>query len=137
VAKSLSAADMLGRTRREDRPIEMQATSPSVTLVPSRSIDEASSRQVDKSTSDLGSERYQKISAFVTPDQRGWLKSTLKELPVEGLSGSDIVRLALERLRADVAGGLALLDELTNQAHAELERFSGRRNRGLPPAVRD
>lgn len=78
--------------------------------------------------------KYERLTVFLTPAQRQWLKRTGRQLPVEGLSVSDIVRLAVNRLNADVATGLPLLDELTRQAYGEAETMAGRRNRGLPPA---
>ena len=72
------------------------------------------------------------MTVFLTPAQRQWLKLTAKQLP-DGLSGSDIVRLAVSRLTLDVTGGLDLVSNLTDQAHSDAEIFSGRRNRGLPP----
>jgi hypothetical protein len=77
---------------------------------------------------------YQRVTVFLTPAQRQWLKVTAKQLP-DGLSGSDIVRLALSRLAQDVTGGLDLIGNLTDQAHSDAEVFSGRRNRGLPPRI--
>ncbi len=79
------------------------------------------------------SQTYQRVTVFLTPDQRKWLKDSAKDLPVDGLSASDIVRLALMRLRSAVDGGdLKLVEALTKQAHEEAERLTGRRNRGLP-----
>ena len=77
---------------------------------------------------------FQRVTVFLTPTQRQWLKLTAKHLP-DGLSGSDIVRLALSRLAHDVTSGFDLITELANQAHLDAEVFSGRRNRGLPPRV--
>lgn len=77
--------------------------------------------------------RYQRLTVFLTPAQRQWLKRTGRQMPVEGLSVSDIVRLAVNRLSADVNAGLPLVDELTSQAYGEAETMTGRRNRGLPP----
>lgn len=76
---------------------------------------------------------YQRVTVFLTPRQRQWLKITGRHLPVEGLSVSDIVRLAVNRLSADVEAGLPLVHELTAQAHGEAQTMAGRRNRGLPP----
>jgi hypothetical protein len=76
---------------------------------------------------------YQRITVFLTPAQRAWLKKTGRHLPVDGLSVSDIVRLAVNRLSSDVEAGLPLLAELVNQAYGEAETMTGRRNRGLPP----
>ncbi len=65
------------------------------------------------------------------------MKQTVKAMPVEGLSASDIMRLAINRLRHDVDHGeLALVEALTAQAHAEANMLAGRRNRGLPPRNR-
>lgn len=76
---------------------------------------------------------YQRTTVFLTPDQRRWLKQISKALPVEGLSASDVVRLAVNRLQQDVNGGLPLVEALTSQAHLEAVTLVGRRNRGLPP----
>lgn len=76
---------------------------------------------------------YQRVTVFLTPAQRSWLKSTGRQLPVEGLSVSDIVRLAITRLSLDVSQGLPLVEELTALAHADAQTMAGRRNRGLPP----
>lgn len=118
MAKSLSAADMLGRTHRQPETAPIVRVAP-----PSPPGDQAASRLV--------TERYQKASAFLTPDQRRWLKATARGLP-EGLSASDLVRLALDQLRAAVEDGLPLVETLITRAHADAERFTGRRNRGLP-----
>ena len=75
---------------------------------------------------------YQRATVFLTPAQRQWLKLTARQLP-EGLSASDMVRLAISRLSTDVTDGLDLVSHLTDQAHSDAEVFSGRRNRGLPP----
>ena len=79
---------------------------------------------------------YQRVTVFLTPAQREWLKLMSRQLP-DGLSVSDMVRLAVSRLSQDVTGGLDLIDHLTEQAHSDAEIFSGRRNRGLPPRVMD
>jgi hypothetical protein len=75
---------------------------------------------------------YQRVTVFLTPAQRQWLKLTARQLP-DGLSGSDVVRLAVSRLSLEVTNGLDLVSNLTDQAHSDAEVFSGRRNRGLPP----
>lgn len=76
---------------------------------------------------------YQRLTVFLTPAQRTWLKNTGRQLPVEGLSVSDIVRLAVTRLSIDVNEGLPLVEELTALAYSDAETMAGRRNRGLPP----
>jgi hypothetical protein len=72
------------------------------------------------------------MTVFLTPEQRRWLKDTAHSLP-EGLSVSDLVRLAVNRLRQDVEEELPLVELLTSQAYGEAAILSGRRNRGLPP----
>jgi hypothetical protein len=124
VAKSLSAADMMGRTRS---PVPSQL----VALSPSNPVDEAPSNPVDQTTGRLGTERYEKTSAFVTPEQRQWLRTTARGLP-QGLSASDLVRLALDQLQEAVENGFPLVQALTERAHLDVQRFEGRRNRGLP-----
>jgi hypothetical protein len=100
-----------------------------------------STQHDDPSTQQLGAQSgangghpatYQRATVFLTPAQRQWLKLTAKQLP-DGLSASDIVRLAVSRLSQDVTRGLDLVSSLTDQAHTDAEVFSGRRNRGLPP----
>ena len=76
---------------------------------------------------------YQRVTVFLTPAQRTWLKTTGRQLPVDGLSVSDIVRLAVTRLSEAVSEGLPLLEELTAQAYSDAQTMTGRRNRGLPP----
>lgn len=95
------------------------------------------SRQLDvQSGSGSGgtSETYQRSTVFLTPDQRQWIRRTAKNLP-DGLSGSDIMRLAVSRLAHDVSIGLDLVSTLSAQAHSDAEIFAGRRNRGLPPRM--
>ena len=75
---------------------------------------------------------FQRSTVFFTPEQRQWIKRTTKDLP-DGLSMSDVVRLAVGRLIVDVTHGLDLAPALAAQAHADAQIFVGRRNRGLPP----
>ncbi len=73
------------------------------------------------------------MTVYLTPDQKRWVKNSAKALPVDGLSASDIVRLAIMRLRHAIdSGDVELVEALTKQAHEEAERLTGRRNRGLP-----
>ena len=127
---------MLGRTRRAEKAVPSRTTQAELLVAasPSYTEDQASSNQSDQTPSDRVVVKYEKTSAFLTPEQRQWLKATIRGLPVEieGLSASDVIRLAIDQLRDAVDGGLPLLELLTSRAHAEAERFSGRRNRGLP-----
>ena len=132
------------------KPLDNQTPAPLDDVVTSAPGDQTSnssngelagSDQRSKRLSDFSSEvgdetaaTYQRMTVFLTPAQRQWLKLTGKQLP-DGLSISDIVRLAVSRLSLDVTDGLNLVANLTDQAHADAEIFSGRRNRGLPPRV--
>ncbi len=108
--------------------------------VTSHSDVQVSSGSSDWTTRPLGVEppthvTYQRATVFLTPEQRGWLKQTAKGMPVDGLSASDVVRLALNELRRLVGeGSIDLVSALTKQAHQEAVILTGRRNRGLPPS---
>jgi hypothetical protein len=155
VGKTVTVGDMLNAGRRDARqanglgvetsrhlvvesPKRSDAGTPSERSVegswpanaqPTRQPDtETTSRLVPPAAT------YQRQTVFFTPDQRRWLKTTTKKLPVDGLSASDVVRLALTRLRPDVEDGRReLVEVLTSQAHTEVATLAGRRNRGLPP----
>lgn len=83
---------------------------------------------------------YERITVYLRPEQRAWLEETLdrqvrdeKGRRIRSLSGSDIVRLAIDRLRAAVDDeGLPLVVELIAAANEDAETFVGRKNRGLP-----
>jgi hypothetical protein len=129
VGKTVSARDMLKVGRRPSPPIDQLAS----TLVNAKPNDQSTSRLVDQETSALVTQSYEKAAFFLTADQRRWLRDTARSLSVDGLSGSDIVRLAINRLRDDIqTGRVELVDTLIVQAHAEAATHPGRRNRGLP-----
>lgn len=131
MGKNWNAKDMLrsGQRAAGTRPAEQDA-EPASELG-----DEVPSELVTVTTSELVTKlpTYQRATVYLTPEQRDWLRQTAKALPVDGLSGSDVARLAIARLRQDVEDGLDLVGELTNQAHEEATTLAGRRNRGLPP----
>ncbi|WP_432524214.1 hypothetical protein [Kineococcus sp. SYSU DK006] len=160
--KAVSAADMLSTARRgASRPPEQPTPSGQPEPAETDSIDTAplwedaeraahddqqktvTSGVVDKSTSHLADKStgavvapskatYVKVAVSLTPELRRWVKTTPAGLGLEGLSSSDLVRLALFRLRQDVEAGLPLADLLIIQAHEEAQRLAGRRNRGMP-----
>ena len=135
--KRLSAADMLGRSRTEEEADELERFG--TQHVPTTSRD-----QVNTTTSELVSETppmtYQRVTLYIRPDQDAWLDELLdREVRdasgrrIKSISASDICRLALDRLRADVeAGRLPLVDRLIEQANKDGETFAGRKNRGMP-----
>lgn len=101
-----------------------------------RRIDAQASRRLDAATPSRldGALTFQRSTVFFTPQQRQWIKRTTRDLP-DGLSMSDVVRLAVGRLIADVTDGLDLVPALAAQAHADAQVFAGRRKRGLPPEL--
>jgi len=122
-------------------PVDDQTTKPLGTQLVERANTAPTDRHGNQSSKQLSTQSesngqhsatYQRVTVFVTPAQRQWLKLTAKQLP-DGLSASDIVRLAISRLTLDVTNGVDLVTNLTDQAHSDAEIFSGRRNRGLPP----
>lgn len=125
--KGLDAAAMLGRGRNAAQRSD-----------PQQSGDLSTSRQVNKEVSveapsvEKARETYVKVAVSLTPDQRSWLKRTVPDLGIDGLSSSDLARLALARLQREVEEGLPLVELLISQAHEEAERMAGRRNRGMP-----
>jgi hypothetical protein len=149
VAKTISATDLLRAGRRQDRSepprteqlddsasshLDVQ-TSERLDVEAPEATPQPTEAQPSNSTSKrLDAQSYERATVFFTPDQRRWLKETAKSLPVEGLSASDIARLALNRLRQEVdSGDLILVEALSEQAHEEAATHPGRRNRGLPP----
>ena len=119
-----TAAQMLAAGRKQpDRPAAPEPAAQESTVTP---IDQPTSRPVAL--------QYEKAGFFVTPNQRQWVDDTVHDLKLKGISGSDVVRLALDQLRAAVADGtLDLGSELVEQAYREVEQFPGRKNRGMPP----
>lgn len=145
MGKTISATDLLNagrlapagsgtvRTTEDGRPKSATRQLDAQTLQLLGNVSAGSSDTQATSSSVVQPPTYQRTTVFLTPDQRRWLKQISKALPVEGLSASDVVRLAVNRLQQDVDGGLALVEALTAQAHLEAVTLVGRRNRGLPP----
>lgn len=149
--KRTGAAAMLAAGRRRDQDT---GTSASGDQSPSALVTAATSNPGTESPSAPGAEvtrrpdtpapssvsagatsarvAYQRTAVYLTPELRRWLRETARSLP-DGLSASDVIRLALVRLGEDAARGqVELVPELVRQAHEEAERYAGRRNRGLP-----
>lgn len=123
MGKTVTAADMLRTGRRETpSPVSEPAGG-------TKRLDDLATRRLDVQTEGT----YERVTVFLTAEQRRWLKTTTRTLPVDGLSASDVVRLAVNRLRQDLDGGLGLVEALSMQAHQEAATHPGRRNRGLPP----
>lgn len=142
MAKRTNASDMLrvGRRDRDTAPsrLDPEAASAPVVELPSHSVPEPTSSPAPGAPSAQDSQAtsarvaYQRTAVYLTPDVRAWLRTTARALP-DGLSASDVMRLALVRLRADSEGErVDLVPELVRLAHEEAGRYAGRRNRGLP-----
>jgi hypothetical protein len=130
-----SASEMLDRARRPPLPAAGskgadpdKSTTPLVDSDSGRLVDETASRPVDV-------ERYRKMAVSLRPDQRTWLLGVVRELGMDGVSASDLVRLAIDDLRRSVEDDRAVGEELVQRAQADLTRFPGRRNRGLPTST--
>lgn len=137
MAKRFSASDMLKRSQtqpRSEAPREaspaIQVTGPVVNVSTRQDVNESTSTPLQGTTALAASARYQKTAVFFAPHQKAWLRQVSRELP-EGLSTSDVVRLAVERLLEEVGNGLDLEPALVAQARREAERYAGRRNSGV------
>lgn len=95
-----------------------------IDVAPQRHDDVAPERQMPKMT-------YRSVHLNLTPELRTWLKAKGRSLP-EGLSMSDVCRLALNRLREQVPDDVELVELLTRQAHEEARTLTGRRFRRMP-----
>lgn len=93
---------------------------------PRRSKDTTTKRLVNESLT------YDRRTHFLRPDQSQRIKARVRALP-DGLSGSDIVRYALDRLEESGLTDAELEAELIKRALDDAEHFGGRKNRGLPP----
>lgn len=143
MGKNVSALDLLSRGQRSASaratPVSGEVVQETIPGTRGEPANKSTSTPVEGSGSGpagagAGPARvtYVRSTVSLTPEQQRWVRSTTRALDTDGLSGSDLVRLALARLREDVDGGLPLLDLLVDQAHAEAEHHTGRRNRGLP-----
>jgi hypothetical protein len=80
---------------------------------------------------------YQRTTIYLTAEQRQWLRrvaarAQLDDLPI---SASDLVRLALTRLRDQLTDD-QLRKALIAHVRAEVEEYPGRARRGLPREIR-
>jgi hypothetical protein len=76
---------------------------------------------------------YHRTTIYVTDEQWRWLsrlaaQARLDELP---LSASDVIRLAINRLRNQLSND-ELRTELIAHVRAEAKQYPGRARRGLP-----
>lgn len=119
---------------RSEAPVEAvsadQVTGLLVDASTRQDVDRSTGLPVQGTTALAASSRYQKTAVFFAPHQKAWLRQVSRELP-EGLSTSDVVRLAVERLLDEVDDGLDLEPALVAQARGEAERYAGRRNSGV------
>src|SRR5215211_9437726 len=111
--KRMSAHDMLNQGRARTAGAELPAAAP-----PAGST--ATSERQDVETS-----RYKRVTVYLTDEQHRWAKQAARAAGDESLSASDVIRLAVTRLREAQAGGLELGRELAEQAWAEVAVYRG------------
>ncbi len=80
---------------------------------------------------------YQRTTVYLTAEQRQWLRrvaaqAQLNDVP---MSASDVVRLAIARLRDQLSDD-KLRKALIAHIRAEVEEYPGRARRGLPQEIR-
>ena len=78
---------------------------------------------------------YKRTTVYLTVEQQQWLRrltaqARLDEIPV---SGSDVVRLALDLLQRE--SDQQLRSQLVDHVHREAELYPGRVKRGMPTAT--
>ncbi len=122
--KRFSAAEMLARGQQRTAPeAESPPPAPAVAAAPAGAA---------PAKTPPAAERYRRVTVFVTPEQYRWARQVALQAQLEdcALSASDVVRLALERLRASDAASLR--QALVDQAWRDLQRYPGRAKRGMP-----
>lgn len=131
MARDTSARGLLsaGYAKASSQPQEPTESSPSTSQTSASPLPMPVTVEADEKPAKV---TYQRVTTYLTPSLRAWITATVGSLYGRSLSGSDITRLALERLRADVEAGLDLPALLAEQAHREAAILPGRRNRGMP-----
>jgi hypothetical protein len=76
---------------------------------------------------------YHRTTIYITDEQRQWLGRIAAEARLDGLSlsASDVIRLALTRLQAELDDA-QLRNALVEHVQAEAKLYPGRAKRGLP-----
>jgi hypothetical protein len=76
---------------------------------------------------------YRATTVYLTNDQSDWLRRLSAQASLDGLSisGADVVRLALDRLRGQLDNE-NLRTALIEHIHDEAQRYPGRVKRGMP-----
>jgi DNA polymerase I-like protein with 3'-5' exonuclease and polymerase domains len=76
---------------------------------------------------------YVRTTVYLTEEQRLWLRRVAAQAQLDGvpLSASDVVRLALVRMGAQLSGE-DLRRELVAHVKDEVRKYPGRAKRGLP-----
>lgn len=75
-------------------------------------------------------ERYKALPVRLRVDQARWARLLVQD--VQGLSVSDVARLAFARLMESGIPEDELIDELVEQAHREVGQIPTRKAAGLP-----
>ena len=116
--KGFSAKDMLGRGQQAAHA-EVAAS------------DEAAPTLNEERAPATSSQRYRRVAVFLSQEQYAWvrnvaLKAQMEDIPI---SMSDVVRLAVQRLKASRGDVRAAV---VAQAWEDVETYPGRAKRGLP-----
>jgi hypothetical protein len=78
-----------------------------------------------------GSKTYHKVTTSLTAEQHEWIRRVAAQAQLEGVSITDVIRLALTRLQEQLPEG-DLRAELVTHVLKEVQQYPGRANRGLP-----
>jgi hypothetical protein len=80
---------------------------------------------------------YQRTTVYLTAEQRLWLRRVAAQAQLDDvpMSASDVVRLAIARLRNQLPED-KLREALIAHIQGELEEYPGRARRGLPQEIR-
>lgn len=82
---------------------------------------------------------YESTTAYLTKEQMDWLRGQVGKALVGGsrINNAAIMRLALDRLIAEVAAGLDLVPALADHALLEAQTYTGRAKSGMPQRPAD
>jgi hypothetical protein len=126
MSKEFSADALLQKGRARTKPAQAQHAA-------SRRLDVETSPHLDTPEQEPTERRYERLSAYITEDQRDWLKRSVVQTSTGRFeySYSDFIRLGLELVGQ--LGPQELSQALAEQAWTEVDTYPGRAKRGMPP----
>jgi hypothetical protein len=124
MSKDFSADALLQKGRARTKPAQVTA---------SRRLDVETSSHLDTPEEEPTERKYERLSAYITEDQRDWLKRSVVQTSTGRFeySYSDFIRLGLELVGQ--LGSQELSQALAEQAWTEVDTYPGRAKRGMPP----